>query len=76
MPTPGAQNLSEDSVLAQLSPLERWQYLARHHRGEFIIYLLPLLGGAYMLVMAGIHLGLSIFSSAFAQNVRAMYDFG
>lgn len=62
------QRFSDDSVFAQLGPLERWRYLARYHLGEFIIYLLALIGGTYMLVRAAIHLGPNIFSSAFAQN--------
>jgi hypothetical protein len=66
--SPRVQRLSDDSVFAQLGPLERWRYLARHHLGEFIVYLLALIGGTYMLVRAAIHLGPNIFPSAFAQN--------
>jgi hypothetical protein len=61
-----ALELSEDCILAQLRPLERWQYLAKHNRGEFILWILALVGGAIMLIVAGVHLGLSIFSSAVA----------
>jgi hypothetical protein len=70
---PRSQKLSEDSVLAQLGPLERWLYLARYSQGEFIIYLIALFGGVYLLVMAGIHLGVNIFSSASAQNMPGVF---
>lgn len=60
--------LSEDSILAQLRPLERWRYVAKYNRGEFIIWLLALLGVMYMLINGAVHLGLSIFPSARAQN--------
>lgn len=60
---------SENFILAQLRPLERWRYVAKHNHGEFIIWFLALLGGAYMLISGAVHLGLSIFPSARAQNV-------
>ena len=50
--SPRAQNLSEDSVSAQLGPLERWRYLAKYDRVEFIVWLLALFGGAIMLILA------------------------
>ena len=58
----------EDIVLAKLGPLERWQYLAKYNRVEFIVWLIALLGGTIMLIAAGIHLGVSIISAALAQN--------
>ena len=64
-----ASKLSENSILAQLRPLERWRYVAKHNRGEFIIWVLALLGGIYMLIKGAVHLGLNIFPSAQAQNV-------
>jgi hypothetical protein len=68
-PSESHDDYSEDLVLAKLGPLERWRYLAKHNRSEFIFWLLALLVGAIMFIVAGVHLGLSIFSSALAQNV-------
>jgi hypothetical protein len=45
-----ASKPSEHYILAQLKPLERWRYLARHNRGELIIWCLAFLGGTYMLI--------------------------
>jgi hypothetical protein len=67
-PTEDLEAYSEDFVLSQLRPLERWRYVAKYNRGEFIIWILALLGGMYMLINGAVHLGLSIFPSARAQN--------
>jgi hypothetical protein len=61
--------MNENAVLARLMPLDRWKYLAKHNRGELIIWLIALFVGAYMVISAAIHLGISIFSSAVAQTL-------
>jgi len=59
---------SEDEILSKLPPLDRFRYLAKHNLSGFVILILALFGGIYMVASALAHFDINIFSSAFAQS--------
>jgi len=62
---------SENAILARLSPLDRWKYLARNNKAEFVIWIMALLGGIYVVMSAAIHLGIDVLSRAHAQSASS-----
>jgi hypothetical protein len=47
--------VAENKLLATLSPLDRWKYLARHNKPELIVSVLAVFGGIYMVGTALVH---------------------
>jgi hypothetical protein len=63
----------ENIVLSRMAPLERWKYLARKDVPEFIVSIIGVVGGIYMIVRAIGNLWPHIYSlfglDAFAQSM-------